>query len=65
MWLHESIGEKINVMRARQVAEAGVAAVATACPYCLTMMEDGLKALELETTPVARDIIVMVADALA
>lgn len=65
MWLHESVGEKINVMRARQVAEAGAGAVATACPYCLTMMEDGLKALELEQPPVAQDIIVMVADALA
>lgn len=65
MWLHESAGEKINVMRARQVAEAGAGTVATACPYCLTMMEDGLKALELDPPPVARDIIVMVADALA
>lgn len=64
MWLHESAGEKINVMRARQVADNGVAAVATACPYCLTMMEDGFKALELEQTPIAQDIIVMVANSL-
>jgi Fe-S oxidoreductase/nitrate reductase gamma subunit len=65
MWLHESVGEKINVMRAHQVNESGAAAVATSCPYCLTMMEDGLKALELEQTPIVQDIIVMVADALA
>jgi Fe-S oxidoreductase len=65
MWLHESIGEKINVVRARQVADSGAGAVATAGPYCLTMMEDGLKALEMDNTPVVRDIIEIVADSLA
>lgn len=44
MWLEETIGQRINEMRTDQALEAGVQAIATACPFCLTMFEDGLKA---------------------
>jgi Fe-S oxidoreductase len=38
MWLEETEGERINNMR------AGIAAVA--CPYCMTMLNDGINAHE-------------------
>jgi Fe-S oxidoreductase/nitrate reductase gamma subunit len=65
MWLHENIGQNINLLRAREVVDSGVAAVATACPYCLTMMEDGIKGLETENPPEVIDIIQLAADALS
>jgi len=64
MWLHENTGENINVVRAKELAETGADLIAAACPYCLVMMDDGIKALELEKTPKVADIIDIVADAL-
>ncbi|ACV62557.1 protein of unknown function DUF224 cysteine-rich region domain protein [Desulfofarcimen acetoxidans DSM 771] len=42
MWLEEH-GTRINVMRTEQALETGSEVVATNCPFCLTMMEDGIK----------------------
>ena len=35
-------GTRINAERTRQVLETGAATVATACPFCMVMMSDGL-----------------------
>ncbi len=43
MWMEETIGTRINHMRVDQALSTGAAIVATACPYCLTMFEDGFK----------------------
>jgi Fe-S oxidoreductase/nitrate reductase gamma subunit len=64
MWLHENLGRNINVLRAEEVARAGVDAVATACPYCLTMLEDGLKAVAPPRPVQVIDVIQLAADAL-
>jgi len=64
MWLHEGLGEHINRLRAREAWESGAGLVATACPYCLTMMEDGLRSLELEQPPRVLDIVEVVAASL-
>jgi Fe-S oxidoreductase len=43
MWAEESGGKRINEERARQVLETGAEVLTVACPFCMTMMEDGLK----------------------
>ena len=48
MWMHEHLGERINNVRTKEVIEAGVDWVATSCPYCLTMIEDGIKGREMK-----------------
>jgi Fe-S oxidoreductase len=48
MWLEETLGSRINEERARELLGLGVDRVFTACPFCLTMFEDGLKALNRE-----------------
>ena len=62
MWLEETIGEKINVQRAGDVKECNAEILATACPFCNTMLTDGCNDLELKTE--VKDIAVLTADAL-
>lgn len=54
--------ERINVIRAKQAAETGADTVATACPFCLTMMTDGLSLTGQEGKMQARDLAEIVAD---
>ena len=44
MWMEEHQGKRINEMRVDQALILQPDVIATACPYCLTMLEDGLKA---------------------
>ena len=64
MWLHENQGKNINRIRAEEISLSGVQTVGTACPYCLTMLEDGISSLELENPPKVMDIIEIVDGAL-
>jgi Fe-S oxidoreductase len=48
MWLEESEGRRINELRTEQVMETGATTVVTACPFCMQMFDDGIKAKEAE-----------------
>ena len=64
MWMEETIGRRINVTRIEQALPQNPTVIATACPYCATMMIDGLKQLNREVGCCVRDIAELVADAL-
>jgi len=65
MWMEETRGTRINVERTRQVLETGASTVATACPFCMVMMSDGLAAVDGGTTVNAMDISEVLAARLA
>jgi Fe-S oxidoreductase/nitrate reductase gamma subunit len=52
MWMEETIGEKVNDVRAQELIDTGAARVATACPFCYVMMDDGVKAAGKEESEV-------------
>jgi Fe-S oxidoreductase len=64
MWLEESIGTRINVLRTEQALQSKPRVIATACPYCALMIGDGLKALGRDADVVNKDIAELVAEAL-
>jgi Fe-S oxidoreductase len=42
MWMEERTGIGINVARSREIIASGAKTVATACPFCLSMLADGI-----------------------
>ncbi len=64
MWLEEKIGTRINENRAQEAIGTGATTVATACPFCMTMMNDGVKAHGKGDTVKVKDVAEIVADSL-
>ncbi len=65
MWMEESVGVKINDERAREALSTGASRVATACPYCYIMIDDGVKAAGVEEDQVkVADISIHLLDAI-
>jgi Fe-S oxidoreductase/nitrate reductase gamma subunit len=56
MWMEEHDGERINNMRTDQAIAIQAKSVAVGCPFCLTMVSDGIKARTMEETMAALDI---------
>ncbi|MBU0970121.1 MAG: 4Fe-4S dicluster domain-containing protein [Proteobacteria bacterium] len=61
MWMEETIGKRINRERAQEIAGQNVSTVAVGCPFCLTMIEDGMKELNKEEQIRTQDIAELVA----
>jgi Fe-S oxidoreductase len=65
MWMEETIGKRINILRVEQALEVQPKMIATACPYCAVMVADGLGAVQPEGgATVSQDIAELVAAAL-
>ena len=60
-WMDMKVGERVNVQRTEQALETGASTVATGCPFCLQMMEDGAKLTEIEDKLAVKDIAELVA----
>ncbi|MEO6318441.1 MAG: heterodisulfide reductase-related iron-sulfur binding cluster [Acidimicrobiales bacterium] len=56
MWMEESIGTKVNDARAEELIATGASKVATACPFCYIMLDDGVKGAGAEETVQVADI---------
>ena len=64
MWMEEHLGTRINHRRFEDVLKTKATMVGTACPFCLTMLEDATKDKEMEDSIKVRDITEVVLEAL-
>ena len=42
MWMEENVGTRVNVERSEELLATGADQIAVACPFCMTMITDGV-----------------------
>ena len=64
-WMEETTGKDINVERSQQLLATGASRIATACPFCYVMVDDGVKGQGVEQDEVkVADIAIHMLEAL-
>jgi Fe-S oxidoreductase len=56
MWMEETAGKRVNVERTEEALALNPDVIGTACPFCLTMLEDGVKDKEASDRVKVRDL---------
>ncbi len=64
MFMEESTGKRINHERTDEALSLDINMIGTACPFCLTMLSDGVKDRQKNESVLVKDIAEIVADAL-
>jgi len=60
MWIEEDADKRVNLLRTDQALETNPEVVAVSCPFCMTMIGDGLKAKDVEDKVQALDVMEMI-----
>jgi Fe-S oxidoreductase len=55
-WMEEKIGKRVNQARVSEALNTGAEVLAAACPFCITMFDDGIKGVEAEDKMQIEDI---------
>ncbi len=63
MWMEEQNNDRVNVKRTLQLLDTGAETIASACPFCMTMLKDGVKAHNKDETVRNLDIVEVLATA--
>jgi Fe-S oxidoreductase len=64
MWFEERIGKRVNIERTEEALRVKPNVVGTACPFCLSMFEDGIRAKDATEQLKVMDLAELVARAL-
>jgi Fe-S oxidoreductase len=65
MWLEETIGTRINMERTNEALSTGADVVSTACPYCMIMLDDAVRANNKEEEVRVLDLSQLVEESLS
>ncbi len=63
MWLEEPAGQRVSELRLEQALATRAGVIATACPYCLQMLDDAIKNKEMAESLQVKDIAELIAEA--
>lgn len=63
MWMEEQNSDRVNIKRTKQLLSTGSDTIASACPFCMTMLTDGLKAEGKEESVKQADVVELLASA--
>lgn len=63
MWMEETIGTRINQNRVQEAVATGAKTIAANCPFCITMLRDGINEIGVEGVEV-KDVAEIVASSL-
>ncbi len=64
MWMEVASRKRVNIIRTEELLETGATVVATACPFCLAMVDLGRKVTEAEERLAVKDVSELVAESL-
>jgi Fe-S oxidoreductase/nitrate reductase gamma subunit len=56
MWFEEQTGKKVNIERTEEAVGCEPDAIATGCPFCYVMMDDGVKEVGADEQVIVKDI---------
>ncbi|MDP3273792.1 MAG: (Fe-S)-binding protein [Deltaproteobacteria bacterium] len=56
MWMEEQNNDRVNRRRTLQLLDTGATKVATGCPFCQTMLSDGIKSFGDELESAGREV---------
>src|SRR4029078_12333487 len=60
MWMEEDPDKRVNLLRTDQALETKPEVIAVSCPFCMTMLGDGITANEVEAKVLALDVMEMI-----
>ena len=63
MWMEEHEGKRVNIERTEEALATGANTIGTGCPFCMTMITDGVKAKDAAEKVQVKDIAELVLDA--
>jgi len=63
MFMEEHVGDRVNIVRTNELLETGATTIAVNCPFCTTMITDGVKAAERTDDVVIKDVAEIIREA--
>ncbi len=64
MWIEEEPDQRVNSLRVGQLLDTNATTIASGCPYCMTMLSDGVKEKGREEEIQTKDVMEILADSL-
>ena len=56
MFMEEVVGDRVNEVRTKELLDTGAETIAVNCPFCTTVIIDGVKAAERVDDVVVKDV---------